>query len=544
MEFKVSARKWRPQKFSELIGQEHIVRTLKNALEMDRISHAYLFSGTRGVGKTTTARILAKALNCTEPEGVEPCDHCAACVEIREGASIDVREIDGASNNGVAEVRDLIENVQYATSSLKHKVYIIDEVHMLSKSAFNALLKTLEEPPERVVFVFATTELIKIPETILSRCQCFEFKPLSHKQIVEQLELICKQEGIGIETVSLEAISKNGSGSMRDAQSLLDQVIAFSGQTVTADSVETVLGIVSQEAMRLFVDRVIEKDASALIAQVQEIVGSGKDLHYFCRDLTAYFRNLMMIRVAKNPQSVLDPHTSSLDVLKQQAEAFDADSLQQMFAVLCRAEDAMRRTSMAQWVFEMAVLRLLDARPYQNIDALIDRIDRAQPEGAVETSGNGPAAVVERPVARPAGEAQNENGPQAAAEGGFSWQRMQEAILKRKKLFGHYLTQCRVDSVDASTLCIGVSDSMTKSMMEQPDNLKLLKEAAQQVNGEAMEVTLKLISRESPGREAPATGANPKKKNSIDPGGQGLGEKSESEIIQEALDIFGGVVVR
>ena len=196
MEFQVSARKWRPQKFSELIGQEHIVRTLRNAIELGKISHAYLFSGTRGVGKTTTARILAKAINCAKGPIPEPCDECDFCQEIKLGNSIDVREIDGASNNSVAEVRELIETIQYAASASRYKIYIIDEVHMLSKSAFNALLKTLEEPPPKVVFLFATTELSKIPETILSRCQCFEFKPLSQRQIIEQLEIICDQEGI------------------------------------------------------------------------------------------------------------------------------------------------------------------------------------------------------------------------------------------------------------------------------------------------------------------------------------------------------------
>ena len=199
MEFQVSARKWRPQKFSELIGQEHIVRTISNSIELNRVAHAYLFSGTRGVGKTTTARLLAKALNCAKGPTPEPCDECDFCRDIREGRSVDVQEIDGASNNGVAEVRDLIENVQYTPAACRFKVYIIDEAHMLSKSAFNALLKTLEEPPPGVVFIFATTELLKIPETILSRCQCFEFKPLANKQIKTQLQLIAKHDGIEID---------------------------------------------------------------------------------------------------------------------------------------------------------------------------------------------------------------------------------------------------------------------------------------------------------------------------------------------------------
>ena len=488
---------------------------MKNAMEMDRISHAYLFSGTRGVGKTTTARILAKALNCTAPEGIEPCDRCEACVEIREGASIDVREIDGASNNGVAEVRDLIENVQYATSSLKHKVYIIDEVHMLSKSAFNALLKTLEEPPERVVFIFATTELIKIPETILSRCQCFEFKPLSHRQIIQQLELICKQEGIGIEAVSLEAIAKNGSGSMRDAQSLLDQVIAFCGQDVALDSVEAVLGIVGKEAMRSFVDRVIEGDASSLIEQIQTIVHTGKDLHYFCRDLAEYFRNLMLVRIAKKPETVLDPHTVQLDVLKKQAQALDADSLQQMFAVLSRAEGEMRRSSLARWVFEMAVLRLLDARDFKSIDALIEKIDRVQPESPAQSPGKGndPVKIKSEPAASVRDPAPMESRPQATGSHNFSWERMQEEILNQKKFFGHYLMMCRILSVDETGLCIGVADPITKDRMDQADNLKILKDAAQRVSGREMQVTLKLSGAETkPQEERPFVSGTQKKK--------------------------------
>ena len=251
MDFKVSARKWRPQKFSELIGQEHIVRTLTNAIEFNRISHAFLFSGTRGVGKTTTARILARVLNCEKGPTIQPCGICSLCEEITQGHCVDVQEIDGASNNKVEEVRELIDNVQYATSSARYKVYIIDEVHMLSKSAFNALLKTLEEPPPRVTFIFATTELIKIPETILSRCQCFEFKPLSNIQITKQLEMICEQEGIQIDAKGLEEISKVGAGSMRDAQSLLDQVIAYSGKKIDTSSVESVLGIVGGTTLKL-----------------------------------------------------------------------------------------------------------------------------------------------------------------------------------------------------------------------------------------------------------------------------------------------------
>ena len=376
MDFQVSARKWRPQKFSELIGQEHIVRTLHNAIGMDRVAHAYLFSGTRGVGKTTTARLLAKALNCVEGPTPEPCDKCNFCIEIRDGISVDVMEIDGASNNGVGEVRDLIDNIQYSTSACRFKVYIIDEIHMLSKAAFNALLKTLEEPPPKVVFIFATTELTKIPETILSRCQCFEFKPLTHLQIINQLKAICGNDGIQIDPQSLEEIAKNGAGSMRDAQSLLDQVIAFCGKEIDAGAVEAVLGIVGQNALASFIDCVMHRDAAGLLQQVSEVITHGKDLGYFCRDLIEYLRNLMLVKVAGNAESLLSGQTTHLEILKNQADSFQPDELQQMFQVLSKAEMEMKRSSLPQILFEMAVLRLTDVRPLQEIDALIDKINR------------------------------------------------------------------------------------------------------------------------------------------------------------------------
>ncbi|MFQ5716450.1 MAG: DNA polymerase III subunit gamma/tau, partial [Nitrospinales bacterium] len=378
MEYQVSALKWRPQTFEELVGQEHIVRTLRNAIQLDRVAHAYLFSGTRGVGKTTTARILAKALNCERGPTAEPCDQCSFCVEIKQGNCVDVREIDGASNNGVAEVRDLIEKALYAASACRHKIYIIDEVHMLSRSAFNALLKTLEEPPGRVVFIFATTELTKIPETILSRCQNFEFKPLTQKQIVQQLELITRQEGISIDRFSLEQIAKNGAGSMRDSQSLLDQAIAFCGKNVDKDSVESILGVAAQDVFVSFIDRLAARDAAALMAQVQDLAAAGKDLHYFCRDLIEYVRNLLLVKVAQNAETFLDSQGVSLEVLKKQAEKFHPDELHQMFAALSQTEDRMKRGSLPQALLEMALLRLTDVRPFRQVEEMIETINRLE----------------------------------------------------------------------------------------------------------------------------------------------------------------------
>ena len=571
MEFQVSARKWRPQKFSELIGQEHIVRTLHNAIGMDRVAHAYLFSGTRGVGKTTTARLLAKALNCVEGPTAEPCDQCDFCKEIRDGISVDVMEIDGASNNGVGEVRDLIDNIQYSTSACRFKVYIIDEIHMLSKAAFNALLKTLEEPPPKVVFIFATTELTKIPETILSRCQCFEFKPLTHQQIINQLKAICENDGIQIDPQSLEEIAKNGAGSMRDAQSLLDQVIAFCGKEIDAGAVEAVLGIVGQSALATFIDSVMQKDSAGLLQQVSEVIVHGKDLGYFCRDLIEYLRNLMLVKVAGNAEALLSGQTTNLETLKKQAAAFQPDELQQMFQVLSKAEMEMKRSSLPQILFEMAVLRLMDVRPLQEIDALIDKINRM--EGSSPASGETPqlnkkhteassdqGSTAMKAAAEPARPAPKRDEPvdvpnvpgddrpasttnpsSPSSEG--AWQNIRAAAGTIKRSLGTYLNNCQLTAFDGKEMRLSFPDEFTMGQMEKEENVEALKQAVAQVCGKT-DITIKLLlgaASHAPAQETP---------DPIEPGpakSKNSGKKgsaSEEEILKDALDVFGGIVIR
>jgi DNA polymerase-3 subunit gamma/tau len=549
MEFQVSARKWRPQKFSEMIGQEHIVQTLINAIELDRVAHAYLFSGTRGVGKTTTARIFAKALNCEDRQANEPCDKCTHCVEIRQGSSLDVQEIDGASNNGVQEVRDLIENIQYAASSCKFRVYIIDEVHMLSKNAFNALLKTLEEPPPQVVFIFATTEQNKIPETILSRCQCFEFKPLTHKQIVSQLDQIAKHDGIKMDRRSLEEIAKNGSGSMRDAQSLLDQVVAFCGKKVTKGSVESVLGIVGQSALQEFVDRLIANDSAGLMDQVQEIANTGKDLTLFCRDLVEYIRNLMMAKVARTPEKILDASTSDLKVLTKQARAMELDQWQQMFTVLARTETEMKRSSLSRAVFEMALLRVSDVRPFKSIDALITAINKEEPkvEAKTETVVAEPPLPVATPeiksIASPETQVVKAAPVPAESQGEGAtpakWGQIQQEISEKKSYFAHYLTVCDLVELSDNVIHLRVNDPYTKELIEKEENLSVIRAGVQTVCKRDVKVQLSLPSS---GAEKPSSNNKAEKKTLT-----GYNDKkkiAETEIIQEALEIFGGVVTR
>lgn len=514
------------------------MRTLTNAIRLGRVSHAYLFSGTRGVGKTTAARIFAKALNCVNGPTPDPCDKCPVCLEIREGRSIDVQEIDGASNTGVSEVRDIIENIRYAASSCRYKVYIIDEVHMLSKSAFNALLKTLEEPPPKVVFVFATTEQNKIPETILSRCQCFEFKPLSQKQVIQQIKTICDHEGIKIDDVSMEEIAKSGAGSMRDAQSLLDQVIAFCGKEVTSGAVESVLGIVGQKELETFVDLLIQKDAAALLELIQKVASDGKDLNFFCRDLIEYFRNLLFATVAKKPETLLNVHTCNVEMLKKQAQAFHPDQLQQVFQALSRTEMEMKRSSLPQMVFEMAVFRLNDVRPFHNIDEMIRKIrtletndtapeNRGQTEPGVAVSEQPPR---EREVAPAPAESPTNSG----------WENIKQEICAKKHILNIYLDGCRMAHLDAREIHLEFSDPYTLGLIEKDENIQIMKSAVKTVCGYDVEVKLSVKKNHKSGEPNPPNSEEKKRPEDYNKSKS----KSEAEIIQDALDIFGGTVIR
>ena len=540
MEFQVSARKWRPQKFSELVGQEHIVRTLRNAIELGKISHAYLFSGTRGVGKTTTARILAKAINCAKGPIPEPCDECDFCQEIKLGNSIDVREIDGASNNSVAEARELIETIQYAASSSRYKVYIIDEVHMLSKSAFNALLKTLEEPPPKVVFLFATTELSKIPETILSRCQCFEFKPLSQRQIIEQLKIICNQEGIEVNGLGLEKIAKSGAGSMRDAQSLLDQVIAYCGNKIENDSVEEVLGVVGRTTLEKLVEHLIKKDSVQLLETVQSIVTDGKDLNFLCRDLAEYMRNLTIVKLSKTPDVLLDIQVCNLQVLQAQSKNFHVDELQQMFSVLSRAEMEMKRSSLAQMIFEMSILRLADVRPFHRIDDMIKTIN------SLEEKAEQPVVLSTTPINSVKDELKKKESVELSSvrclDFGSNWQQIKQEICARKPVFKHYLEQCKVLDFSESDLKLGFIDAITLDQVKNQENLRLVKDAVKLICEREINVTLVLSDKGVIANTnlSSSRSDSKEKKKSFDQSQ----DKSEAEIIQYALDVFGGVVIK
>jgi len=371
-------RKWRPQVFEDLIGQDHITRTLKNALKSGRISHAYLFCGPRGTGKTSAAKILAKALNCEKGTAPQPCSQCHICRGINKGNIMDVLEIDAASNRGIDEIRELREKVRFGSTQARFKVYIIDEVHMLTPEAFNALLKTLEEPPERVIFVLATTEPHKLPQTILSRCQRFDFHRIGLPIMVEGLSKIASQEGVNVEEEALKIIARSSEGGMRDALGLLEQVMAFCEGSVSLEAAKQILGLEEEDIFIYMGKAVLKNDLVAGLRLVGEVADRGRDISQFVRDLTGYFRSLIILKIQGEEPVDLDIPWVSLDGMKRQAEKFSHDGLMCINEILTGSVSELRGSSQPRFVLETAVFQIcrLDFKlSLQNIESKIEKLE-------------------------------------------------------------------------------------------------------------------------------------------------------------------------
>ncbi len=383
MSYQVIARKWRPQTFDEVTGQEVITQTLRNALEFDRLHHAYLFSGARGVGKTTTARILAKCLNChkSDKPTLTPClvtdpSACPSCVEISESRSMDVLEIDAASHTGIDDVRGtIIDNISFNPARDRFKVFIIDEVHQLSKSAFNALLKTLEEPPGNVVFVMATTELHKVPETILSRCQEFEFRTIPLLKIIERLRFIADAEKIEITDDALRELARSGEGSMRDAQSNFDQVISFSSGEISSADVTNALGFAGVEILSKTINAIADRDPKQVLAVVDDIIGRGHDLRNYCRDLLGLFRDLLVFKLAKDDRHLFEGAVFDESDMQAMAEQFAETDLVRFFSSLCETESSLREAAHPRYVLEIGLVKLIEMRGVTTIESILERLD-------------------------------------------------------------------------------------------------------------------------------------------------------------------------
>lgn len=410
MSYLAIARKYRPATFGEIVGQEHVTRTLRNAITSDRIHHAYLFCGARGVGKTTAARALAKALNCENGPTPDPCGTCGSCVEISNGSSPDLIEIDGASNNSVDDVRDLRETVHYAPARGGFKVYLVDEVHMLSKAAFNALLKTLEEPPPKVVFIFATTEPHRILDTILSRVQRFDFKRIGIGALVARLQEIATAEGAMLSDTALRWIARAGDGSMRDAQSLLDKVISFGGSGQDAledDAVAEILGLIDRSLLYSFVDGLLSGEPGQCLDAIEQVYGFGHELSQFTSDLLELLRDATFVAMAKGAEKHLEASDDEVARLRELVGQTPPEQLTRIFNALLDVHDQVSRAMRPRMVLEMAVARLATTRPVQPVSELLARLE------ALERSARGAAPADPRRT----GKGQARSGPPDRAPG-------------------------------------------------------------------------------------------------------------------------------
>ncbi|APF28816.1 DNA polymerase III, subunit gamma and tau [Clostridium sporogenes] len=371
-------REWRPRTFKEVVGQKHITVTLKNQVIEKRIAHAYLFCGTRGTGKTSTAKILSKAVNCLNPKDGEPCNECEICNKINSGTLMDVIEMDAASKRKLEDIKEVIENVKYPPQEGKNKVYIMDEVHMLTQEAVNAFLKTLEEPPSNVIFILATTDPQKLPITILSRCQRFDFRRIRNEEIFERLRSIVSEQGIYADDKSLNLIARMSDGAMRDALSILDQVISTGDGKVEYDQVLDMLGLVTNENLLRITNSIIEKDVEKSMRIIEDIVLSGKDINNFIKDMITHLRNILMVKVSKNPNEILDMSSENIDLVKEQAEKIRIEEIMRNIKILQEAEQQSKWVKQSRIYLELAVLKMCKIEYDTSKEVILSRLNKIE----------------------------------------------------------------------------------------------------------------------------------------------------------------------
>lgn len=371
-------REWRPRTFDEVVGQNHVTITLKNQIKNDRIAHAYLLCGTRGTGKTSTAKIFSKAVNCLNPKNGEPCNECEMCKKIDAGLAIDVSEMDAASHNKVDDIRDLIEEVKYPPREGKYKVYIMDEAHMLTQGAVNAFLKTLEEPPKRVIFILATTDPQKLPITILSRCQRFDFKRIKSDEIFERLLKITKEQGCLAQDKSLKLISRMSDGAMRDALSILDQAISMGNGKVEYNEVISMLGLVTNDNLLRLTDEIIDKKVQNAIKVIDDAVYSGKDINLFIRDIIQHMRNLMMVKITQNPEEILDMSEENIDIVKSQSNRIRIEEIMRCIRILQEAEEQCKWSKQGRIYLELAVIKMCKIEYDTSKEVILARINKLE----------------------------------------------------------------------------------------------------------------------------------------------------------------------
>src|SRR6266545_2057125 len=565
MSYQVIARKYRPQRFSDVVGQEHVTQTLANAIKQNRIAHAYLFCGPRGTGKTTIARIFAKCLNCAGGPKVDFDDDDPRCKEIAEGRSLDVMEIDGASNRGIEEIRELRDAVKYAPAASKFKIYIIDEVHMLTKEAFNALLKTLEEPPAHVKFMFATTEPEKVLPTILSRCQRFDLRRIPASLITEHLKFIAKQEKVTIDVEALHAIARGADGGLRDAESALDQLISFCGRKIVESDVLSMFGLTARSQVLGLALAILKGEAEAALRELNELARHGKDLGRLLSDLLNHFRNLVIYQVSGGDLKLLEVSEDEAASLKEQAALAPTDALTRVMEVLTDAEGRLRDAASKKIFIEVVLLRAIQARDAVSIDTLLTRLQQLRAENAPSASAPASAAA---PAAAPAktepvrASAPPAPAPQAGTEVDLTslWTGLLESAGRASPFTRTYLVEAHPISLAKGLLTIGFDPAFAEhiDLVNNPKTHALLQTKLAELGHAGAQV--KFIKAERPedwsgAAPAPATAAGAMAPTTAPSGGPArssaparepaarLDEFKNDPLIQKALEIFRGQIV-
>jgi len=539
MAYLVLARKWRPQYFADLIGQEHVSQTLANAIRSGRIHHAFLFTGARGVGKTSAARILAKALNCETGLTDQPCNTCSSCTEITSGQGMDVIEIDGASNTGVDDVRELRENIRYMPSRSRFKIFIIDEVHMLSTNAFNALLKTLEEPPEHAKFIFATTEPHKIPITILSRCQRFDFRKIPLAKVAVRLREISTAEELTISDRSLGLIARQGEGSMRDALSTFDQVLAFSGDQVEDEAVQTLLGMVDRRLLLDTVEAILQRDSRRALESAHRVDQLGLALRRFTQDLLEMFRGMVICKVVDEPAELLDMVGDELKELKLLAEDASLEDLQRIVTLLMKTQLELVNSNSPLLALEMSLVRLATLAPSQDLGKLISHIESLERRlTSAPLPTYRPQAVPKAPAAEPPPPKKPE-APVATTTDSKRWQGLVDMVKQSRPMLGSVLEHGRPLKLEAPILDVGYpKGSFMIGQLQEDDIRHDLEALATEYFGTTIKLKVSMVDAEA--QDAPKSLVETRQEEETDRMRRLREDAVEHPALKAVQDVFGG----
>lgn len=547
MSYIVLARKWRPQSFDQIVGQEHITTTLKNAITQDRVAHAYLFCGPRGIGKTTTARILAKALNCEKGPTPSPCNKCVSCKEITDSRSVDIIEIDGASNRGIDEIRNLKENIKFSPQHGQFKVYIIDEVHMLTTEAFNALLRTLEEPPAHVKFVFATTAAYKVIPTILSRCQRFNFRRLSSHDIACKLKEIAKKEKVNIEEAALFNIVRQSAGSMRDAESLMDQLATYCKNKITAEDTNSILGLVEQERLYQFAQYIIDKDTPSAIRFISRIIDEGTDPNQFLLSLVEYFRNAMLIKEGKDLIPLLELTKDEVERISVQIKPLSREDILYILYSMMNVSNNMRRSSIPKVSLELLAVKLSSKESIVSLGEIMSRLNSLEKSKREVTETMPVTAKTNNTDSSTAGALSPAINPIPIDESKPELYRVREALqlviksIRQEKIYvASCLEEGRLIDFKDKVITLGFSKKNTfhKESLEKQQNRDLIENNFNKALGSQVKVEF-VIAEDG---KQPVDAANAEKPGQA---GQDPLKKALSDpIIKSALDIFDGNIMK